>query len=305
MPIWSYEFDLSTNVSSREHRGHEIAAGHLVYSASTRAGIPTMMAVGAVALPGPKVDEAVASFDPESLLVLKPGMAVRVKVNAGDNNARIEASLKRKILANGWKLDPASKIVVNAEMYRGQTQQVNIVKFGVSGPGSEETVTVTPEVASVLITVNGRFAWVAETGIILGTLVLEKGQTAQDEINRMEKPDVKFFDWVEIPDRILDPVKLQNGLGSTLVTTRGLIPSSEEQSIDPRDPKALIRILRERSPWTKGLCNRYMAVREARATSRRSLWGGDACERRADCPRPVGRMIGFPCRRHGILPAAV
>ena len=154
----------------------------------------------------------------------------------------------------------------------------SIVKFGVSGPGSEETVTVTPEVASVLITVNGRFAWVAETGIILGTLVLEKGQTAQDEINRMEKPDVKFFDWVEIPDRILDPVKLQNGLGSTLVTTRGLIPSSEEQSIDPRDPKALIRILRERSPWTKGLCNRYMAVREARATSRRSLWGGDACE---------------------------
>jgi len=223
MPIWTYEFDLSAHVSSREQRGREIAAGYLVYSASARKGFQTLMAIGAVALPGPNVDEVVASFDPESLVVLKPGMAVRVEVKAGDNNARIEASLKRKIQANGWKLDPAATIVVTAEMTRGETQQIKYRKLGVPGPSSEETITVTPEFSIVSVKVNGKPVWIAATGIP-PFIEVPQGKTLQDEIDYYQKPNVEFFDRVEIPDRIRDPDKIANGLGTTKITTRGLVP---------------------------------------------------------------------------------
>jgi len=42
-------------------------------------------------------------------------------------------------------------------------------------------------------------------------------------VNRWQRPNVDFFEKIDIPEKLLDPTK-RNGIGATQVTNRGLIP---------------------------------------------------------------------------------
>jgi hypothetical protein len=239
LAIWNYQFDADAEWESEGHRVREVAVDHLVYAALVSRDGRSALAVGAARLSGPSVDAAVASLDRESPLIIKPGTAVRLDVRAGANAERVQAALERKIKANRWKLDPAASTVVIAEMTRGQTQQVTYRSMGF-GPsrGGEQTVTVTPEISTVRIEVGGKVAWSACTGTgAPSVLMLPKGQTAQSEIDRWQKPNVEFFEGLDIPDSILDPAR-RTGLGTTRVTTRGLISSRTVRLRPIDDPSA-------------------------------------------------------------------
>jgi hypothetical protein len=224
LAIWSYRFDSDAVRETRGRRLREIVAGHLVYAASLRSGSERGLAVGAVKLPGPKVAEAAASLDPESLMVVKQGTAIRLVVQAGENSARVQAALERKANANGWKLDPAAALVMTAEMKQGETQQVTYRSIGGFGGSGEQSATVTPFISSLRIDVGTKIAWQSATSSgVPPFLRLEEGQTVQSEVNKWQKPNPDFFDSVEIPQRILDPDK-RHGLGRTKVSSRGLVP---------------------------------------------------------------------------------
>jgi hypothetical protein len=219
LAVWSYEFrdHVRLEPNWRSWRAREIALEHLVYAVTD----DREMAVGAARLPGPKVEEAVAALDPDALLIVKPGTAIRLDVRTGEHDARVRAALEGKIKANGWKLDAAASTVLIAEMTRGNTQQVTYRL----DDGSEQTVAVTPAFSTVRIEVAGKSVWQSGTrsgAVIPPIIMLRKGQTAQSEIDRWQKPNVEFFERLDIPDRILDPAK-RNGLGTTKVTTRGLV----------------------------------------------------------------------------------
>jgi hypothetical protein len=194
--------------------------GHLVYAASVGSGRDQGLAVGAVQLPGPKVDETVAALDREALMIIKPGTAVRLSVNAGTHQRQVEAALQRKIEANGWKLSPQAATVVIAEMKRGETHQTSYRFFG---GGATQTVSVTPFLSLLRIEVGPKVAW--ESGTSTGAppvMTLREGESMQNVINSYQRPNPEFYELVEIPASILDPDK-RNGLGTTEVTNRGLV----------------------------------------------------------------------------------
>jgi hypothetical protein len=109
-----------------------------------------------------------------------------------------------------------------AEMTQGETQSVTYRSFGFGG--GEETVSVTPFISRLKIQVGETDVWWTGTSTGAPPVVsLKEGGSAQQEVDRWQKPNPGFFEKVEIPSRILDPAK-RNGLGTTEVTNRGFVP---------------------------------------------------------------------------------
>ena len=221
LALWSYQFDNSAVSDWRGGRTREIVAGHLVYAATFNERGQRGLAVGAVTLPGPNVDDVDASLDRRSLLVLQPGSSIRIDVKADQFNDQVRAAIERQVADNGWISDPAAPIVLTAEMKRGETQQVT---YDFSGRRPQETVSVTPYISSVRIDGGGQTAWTAGTSSgAPGMIALSEKQSAQEEVNRWQKPNPGFFEKLDLPEEIMDP-KYRNGVGATLVTNRGLVP---------------------------------------------------------------------------------
>lgn len=219
--LWNYQTDFTSRITQwRGERLREVVADHLVYAATVREGSKQGFAVGSVRLPGPKVDEAAASLDPESLLIMKPGSAVQIQVSAGENSARVRAALEQEITKNGWRIDPGASATLSAEMKRGETQEITYRFFGGRG---EETVSVTPYISTLKLNIGNVVAWQSGTSSGAPFVVrLKEGESVQDQVDRWQKPNVAYFEKVDIPDRIMDPAH-RNGLGTTKVTNRGLV----------------------------------------------------------------------------------
>ncbi len=221
--LWNYHFDGSAVSEHGNRRLREIVDGHLVYAASVGSGGQRGLAVGAVQLPGPKVDEVEAATDPDSLLIMKPGSEVRVQVTTGQYDAKVRAALLAAIEKTGWVHSESAEAVLIAEMKRGETQNVTYTSGGFGSSQSSQSVSVTPFVSSLVLKMGDKILW--QSGTSTGAppvLFLRDGQTAQGEINKWQNPDPDFFSRVTIPGKLLDPEK-RNGLGTTEVTNRGLI----------------------------------------------------------------------------------
>ena len=224
MALWNYEFDWNAVHESHGRRLREIVDGHLVYAASvSRTAREQNLAVGAVALPGPKVDEVAADTTRESLLVVKPKSEIRLEVKAGEHQTQVEAALIKQIEQNGWVLRPDATTVLSAEMKRGETQSTTYTS---RRGGATQSVTITPYVSTLTLKVGETVAW--QSGTQTGAppmMFLAPGQTVQGEADKWNLPNPQFFEKLDIPDSILDPAK-RNGLGTTLVTNRGLVPKA-------------------------------------------------------------------------------
>lgn len=227
VPLWVYEFNMEAIAERDGQRLVEVVDEHLVYAVSLRSGSESGFAVGAVKLPGPKVNEVAATLDRESLMVLKPGSAVRLDVRAGEHTARVQAALEKEIAKNGWTVSPDATAVIIAEMKRGENQTVTYRSGGFGfGPGARpertETVSVTPYISSLRIEVGGEVAWQSGTSTGAPALVrLKEGESVQAEVDKWQQPNPGFFDGADIPAGIIDPSKA-HGLGKTSVTSRGL-----------------------------------------------------------------------------------
>jgi hypothetical protein len=221
--LWNYHFDHSAVREDAGRRLREVIDGHLVYAASIRDGRQSGLAVGAVKLPGPKVDEIEAATDPESLLIMKAGSEVKLDIRTGTNDAKVRAALEAEVNKNGWVLSDSASAVLIAEMKQGESQTVTYSSTGFGG-GGQQSATITPFISSLQLKIGDTIAWSSGTSTGAPPFVrLEQGQSLQGEVSKWQKPDPDFYGRVDIPDRIMDPKK-KDGLGTTDVTTRGLIP---------------------------------------------------------------------------------
>jgi hypothetical protein len=67
--------------------------------------------------------DVAASPDKDSQLILAPGRAVRLEVDAGNDKKRVRAAMERKIQANGWNIASSDSVVIKAEIVHGKTRQ--------------------------------------------------------------------------------------------------------------------------------------------------------------------------------------
>ena len=220
LPLWNYQFDSSAVSESNGRRMRDVIDEHLVYAASLRSGSERGLAVGAVKLPGPKVEEAAGSLDREALNIMKPGSRVSLDIKCGTYNAQVKAALEKQVADNQWVLNTSAPARLVAEMGRSESQRVTYRMF----TGGEQSATITPYYSQLKLTVGDKVAW--QSGTVTGappTIRLQDGETVQREVSKWEKPNSGFFGNVDLPAKVLDPDK-KKGLGVTKVTTRGLEP---------------------------------------------------------------------------------
>ncbi|MFO0816443.1 MAG: SHD1 domain-containing protein [Pirellulales bacterium] len=218
--LWRYDFDLDAVPEQRERRVKHVLDGHLVYAASVGELRQKGLAVGAVELPGPKVREEAESLDPESLMILKPGVEVAVNLQCGEYNERVYAAVQQIAARNGWVLNQSASIVMLCEMKRGEQQNSTYRSFDNS---QSQSVSFTPYISSMQLQDGKRVIWQAMTATGAPPVMsLTAGQTAQGEVDRWQLPNPEFFERLSVPAKLLDPDK-RSGLGVTRVTNRGLI----------------------------------------------------------------------------------
>jgi uncharacterized membrane protein YgcG len=224
MALWNYSLDMNAMPEHGATRTHEIVDRHLVYAASVSQGSTRGLAVGAVQLPGPKVDEVDAQTDPDSLLLVKRGTKVRLFVECGPYTDEVKTALAEKMEKNGWVSDDTSTTVLYASMKQGESQEVKYRMGGFGKPESVQSATLTPYISNLELYIGEKVAWSSGTRTgAPGMVSLREGQSLQDEVNRWQNPNPDFYKTVTVPESIMDPAK-RNGLGTTSVTNRGLVP---------------------------------------------------------------------------------
>lgn len=216
LPVWSYRLETGAYWDNRDPLKNMVLNGLFFYVAQPRNGDGSI-AVGAVRLPGPSVDEITKDIDRESLYMIKPGVAVAVQMKSVTNPSQVEQWLREKIEANGWVFDPNSEIVMHAEMGVGQTQSETYREFGLGG--KETTVSFTPHFSTLVIKKGDLVIW--QTGTSTGAPPISRADNIQAEVTAMQKPQLEFFKYVSIDPKIIDP-KYSRGFGVSELSLRGI-----------------------------------------------------------------------------------
>ena len=186
-----------------------------------------------VDLPHPAALEVAQTID-SSALVLDAGVKLRVDVSAGstaDEKARIKATLVREITAKGMLVDDSSTLVLSASTSTGKTSTET---YHFYGGMPDQTVSTTEQICSLRLTQGGQTAWQVQSvtgGSVPFYIRLRPGDSAQDYINSITKPNLQFFYDAEIPAR-LAKVPEAGAYGFSNVTKNGV-----EEAAPPQNPK--------------------------------------------------------------------
>lgn len=216
LPIWSYRLDGSQILLNRTPLTNQSLNGLLFYIADPDPNSGAI-AVGAVKLPGPQVDELTKSLDPKSLNLLKPGVRVGLAIGKVTEPAMVEKWLVEKIQSNGWIYDPNAPIKMHAEMGVSETRTETYHQM--SARGGTTTVTFTPHFASLNIKLGDTAIW--QSGTSTGAPPIVHGGDLQAEIAKNEVPQLEFFRYVTIPSEVIDP-KYSRGFGVSKLGLKGI-----------------------------------------------------------------------------------
>lgn len=216
LPIWSYEMDGWNANLNRDQLTNMVVDGKFFYTAKPGA-FSKGIAIGAVNLPGPQVEEVTGSIDPESLMVLKAGSAVRFEfVNVSDE-ARVKKSLTKSAQAADWVVTDDAEFVIEAEMGVGKTQSVTYETIGRRGDNT--TVSFQPHFANVKIKRGPTVVW--QTGTSTGAPPFIRGRNVESKVKSYQSPQIGFFDRVKFESPVLDP-KYSRGFGVSKLGLRGI-----------------------------------------------------------------------------------
>lgn len=64
---------------------------------------------------------------------------------------------------------------------------------------------------------------------------LREGESLQQKINETQQPNIGFFSTTDVPESIINPA-FRSGLGTSVITNRGLVKKKIEESKSDREP---------------------------------------------------------------------
>lgn len=216
LPVWSYRMDVADVWLNQNPLTNQVLNGLFFYVAEPDK-FKGSIAIGAAKLPGPKVDELTKSLNRESLMLMKPGVRVRLQLGSLTDPSAVDAWLTDKIRANGWILDPNAPIALFAEMGQGQTKTETYQEMGL---GAKTTsVTFTPHYANLTLKQEDIVIW--QTGTTTGAPSMVRAVDLQSEVAKSQVPQLDFFRVVSIPSQIIDP-KYSRGFGVSQLGLKGI-----------------------------------------------------------------------------------
>lgn len=186
------------------------------------------MGLFGVQIPHPDALAAAEKVDPE-MKILKPGVGIRLSLNLSTSQEKLTAirdSLTRQLEAAGMKVDDSSTLTLNATTSTGQPVS-GTYHFSSFGRGSipDQTVTSTPQISTLTLSRSGTVYWKAEAvvgGYIPSMILLQEGQSAQDYVSGLSKPNFDFFETVELPTSLSEPAP-EGAYGFSVLTTQGIV----------------------------------------------------------------------------------
>ena len=232
LPVWSYRMDADEWWLNENPLTNQVLNGLFFYVAAPK-GNSISIAVGAVELPGPKVDELTKNLNSDSLMLLKNGSRVGLKMESVSNSTQVEKWLIEKIKANGWVYDPNAAIQIHAGMGVGEKITQRYRQMG--GRGKTIDVTFTPHFAKLTIKTGDVIIW--QTGTSTGAPPIVHDSDIQAAVARSEVPPVDFFRHVTIPNEIIDP-KYSRGFGVSKLGIKGIEVESTTPPGRDADPFA-------------------------------------------------------------------
>ena len=239
LPVWSYRMGVREQVYNNNPLFNSVLGGLLFYIA-----IPDPLgggvAVGAVKLPGPKADEITEKIDRDTLMLIKPGTRVSIDASKTTDAASVEKWLEEKVKANGWVYDRSAPIRLVAEMGVGERQSETYSQMG--GGGGNTTVSFTPHYANLIIRQGDAVLW--QSGTSTGPPPIIRGDNLQAEVSKTERPQLGFFQFVSIPNKIIDP-KYSRGFGVSELGLRGIEVLSTSPPGREADPSAADRKMQQ------------------------------------------------------------
>jgi hypothetical protein len=216
LPVWSYRIDGYDGFINSNPMVNQVLNGLLFYVARPDK-FKGSVAIGAVKLPGPKVEEITKAIDKKSLMILKEGIRVGIKMESVNDPSTVQQWLIDKIKANGWVYDPNAAIQMIAKMGVGERQSET---YQERGPGGQTfNVQFTPHFATLAIQKDQTVIW--QSGTSTGLPMTVNSLTLQTHIAMSERPQTSFFQYVEIPKEIIDP-KYSRGFGVSKLGLRGI-----------------------------------------------------------------------------------
>lgn len=228
--LWHYDIP-SWGIDPLVGTFHE---GQYWYALKSRDG--TEAGLFHVEMPHKAARDIASTIDPNKL-VLQPGTRLKLVVNVAgtpEQQATIRDALTREVETKGMVVDDSSVMTLTAATATGRTTSQTYQFYGRI---PDQTVTATEQIASLKISDGAKTVW--ETQSIVGgyapfMISLQEGQSAQDYVNSLSKPDYTFFDRVEIPGR-LGVIPEAGAYGFSKLTHNGIEEAAPPQQA-PQGP---------------------------------------------------------------------
>ena len=215
-----------------------------------------MVAVGAVQLPGPAVNETTAAVDRADLMIVAAGSHVALDLGNVSAQGQVESWLVDKIKANGWILDQDAEIVLSADMGVGPTTRVQYYAPGSRGR-KVTSISFQPHYSTIKLVKGDLTLWSAGTQTSPPSFVRTgPGSSIQNRVDAYQRPNIGFFRQVKIESEILDP-KYSYGFGVSMLGRQGI----EVVSTEPPG-----RTVNSLAAWKKFNKDREAAQNDRRAT---------------------------------------
>ncbi len=178
-----------------------------------------------VRLPDEEASKVAEQLDPESTMIVRPGVAVSVDLKIPADAAKlaeIRSSLVQRLTANGLKVTDGQPLLLTATTGPGESHSVTY--HGGLG-GGQATVSVADQVATLRFVHQNQTVWKAEK--VSGApyfLTLEAGESIQQVVTEKTKPDLAFFTTVRIPTHLAKPLgEKQRAYGRSVLRDDGVI----------------------------------------------------------------------------------
>ncbi len=176
-------------------------------------------------LPHEDVRRVAAGLDPEQLLAVRPGAAftldVRVQGDAAEQR-QVQQALTARLQAAGMTVGQGTALVVQATTETGKNREMSYRAFG-RPLGEAEKVTITEQISRLKILEQGKPIW---EGALYGGgpafLEIKKGQTLQEALAPYQKPNLKYFSQVNLPQYVARPAEA-GAYGFSRYTPQGVV----------------------------------------------------------------------------------
>lgn len=157
-------------------------------------------------LPHGDAKRLAATLDPDSLLAVKPGAQVSVRIAVAmtpQEQQQIYQALVKRLTGNGIKIVENSNVILHATTEQGKTETVEYRTIG-RGFGTE-SATVTQQIQKLTFTENGKTLWQA-VQVKGAPIFLHTGdKDLNTAVSEQTRPDVAFFTNSIVPKHLARP----------------------------------------------------------------------------------------------------